>query len=245
MHVVQRPGDMLLVLVLVLVFAGSASGLAEEVTESRAAPSPPPPVPGTEAAVAPDDATTEPPKTAPESASAAECIEPQLYDDASTDGAGKATGEPDPESVVDAAGEASGKVDPLGGAAGKANQRQSESASRNDCEAPAVELAQPTLDLEALEGRLRDTGAIGFFTKLELKGQIDDLLEDFRGFHNARSELSLDALRARFNLLMLKVLSLLQDDDPELSAEIALARPGLWTVLSDPAKFAQVILTQG
>ena len=43
MHVVQRPGDMLLVLVLVLVlvFAGSASGLAEEVTESRAAPSPP------------------------------------------------------------------------------------------------------------------------------------------------------------------------------------------------------------
>ena len=188
---------------------------------------------------------TEPPKTAPESASAAECIEPQLYDDASTDGAGKATGEPDPESVVDAAGEASGKVDPLGGAAGKANQRQSESASRNDCEARRSSwLSRPSISRRSRVG-LRDTGAIGFFTKLELKGQIDDLLEDFRGFHNARSELSLDALRARFNLLMLKVLSLLQDDDPELSAEIALARPGLWTVLSDPAKFAEVILTQG
>ena len=102
-------------------------------------------------------------------------------------------------------------------------------------------LVQPSLDLEQLEARIRQTNAIGFFTKLELKGQVDDLLDDFRNFHEASGDLSLDELRERFNLLMLKVLSSLQDEDPELSGDIAVARPTLWTVLSDPAKFAQAI----
>ena len=103
----------------------------------------------------------------------------------------------------------------------------------------AASLAQPSLDLEELEARIRQTNAIGFFTKLELKGQVDDLLDDFRDFHEATGDLSLDELRERFNLLMLKVLSSLQDEDPELSGDIVVARPALWTVLSDPAKFAQ------
>ena len=112
------------------------------------------------------------------------------------------------------------------------------------CRTAAVLPPQPTLDLEELEARLRETDAIGFFTKLELKGQVDDLLEEVRNFHHEESELSIEELHERFNLLMLKVLSLLQDDDPGLSADIAMARAALWTVLSDPARFAQQV-TQG
>src|SRR5262249_7854586 len=40
--------------------------------------------------------------------------------------------------------------------------------------------AAATLDLRSLEQRLRDTTAIGVFTKLSLKNQVDDLLREFR-----------------------------------------------------------------
>ena len=100
--------------------------------------------------------------------------------------------------------------------------------------------AEPTLDLEELETRLRQTDAIGFFTKLELKSQVGGLLDDLRRFHRTDGELSLEELRERFNLLLLKLLTLLQDDDPGLSDDIATARPGLWTVLSDPQRFAEI-----
>ena len=40
--------------------------------------------------------------------------------------------------------------------------------------------AAASLDLSALEQRLRDTRAIGLFTKLSLKNQVDDLLAQFR-----------------------------------------------------------------
>src|SRR5262249_31032276 len=40
-----------------------------------------------------------------------------------------------------------------------------------------------TLDLGSLEKRLRETTAIGVFTKLSLKNQVDDLLDEFREFH--------------------------------------------------------------
>ncbi len=97
--------------------------------------------------------------------------------------------------------------------------------------------AATTLDLAALEQRLRDTRAIGVFTKLSLKNQVDDLLNEFREFHRARDRSMLAKLRQAFDLLLLKVLSLLQDGDPELARDVSSSREALWDILIDPDKF--------
>ncbi|MGH7263925.1 MAG: hypothetical protein ACREMB_03590, partial [Candidatus Rokuibacteriota bacterium] len=97
------------------------------------------------------------------------------------------------------------------------------------------------LDLAALENRLRDTQAIGFFTKLSLKNQVDDLVADFRRFHQGRSQARLAQLKERFNLLLMKVLSLLQDRDPGLAHDVAASRDRLWHVLADRGEFRRVV----
>jgi hypothetical protein len=91
-----------------------------------------------------------------------------------------------------------------------------------------------------LEQRLRDTHAIGVFTKLSLKNQVDDLLAQFRAFHHGQSPVALSALRERFELLLLKVVSLLQGGDAQLAAAVSASRDAIWTVLVDPVKFAQL-----
>jgi hypothetical protein len=100
--------------------------------------------------------------------------------------------------------------------------------------------ATPALDLTALEQRLRDTRAIGVFTKLSLKNQVDDLLAQFRSFYNGGSKVTLAELRQKFELLLLKVVTVLQDDDPSLAAAISSSREAIWGVLSDPKKLANM-----
>jgi hypothetical protein len=104
--------------------------------------------------------------------------------------------------------------------------------------APGKEKSSPPLDLASLEQRLRDTKAIGVFTKISLKNQVDDLLTQFRAFHQGRAGAVLTDLREQYNLLLLKVLSLLQGSDPVLAQAIASSREALWGLLADPAKFA-------
>jgi hypothetical protein len=102
---------------------------------------------------------------------------------------------------------------------------------------PTISGAAATLDLSGLEQRLRDTKAIGVFTKLSLKNQVDDLLEEFREFHRSRDQGMLAKLRQAYDLLILKVLSLLQDEDPALARDIASSREALWNILIDRDKF--------
>jgi hypothetical protein len=96
----------------------------------------------------------------------------------------------------------------------------------------------PALDLTSLEKRLRETKAIGVFTKLSLKNQVDDLLEQLAAFHEGRGQIPLAKLRESYDLLLLKVLSLRQDKDPALARDIAVSREALWNLLADPVKFA-------
>jgi hypothetical protein len=93
------------------------------------------------------------------------------------------------------------------------------------------------LDLGSLEQRLRDTKAIGVFTKISLKNQVDDLLEDFRNFHKSHDSSRLTKLRQTYDLLLMKVLSLLQDGDPALAHDVSSSREALWNILVDPDKF--------
>jgi hypothetical protein len=96
------------------------------------------------------------------------------------------------------------------------------------------------LDLVALEQRLKDTPAIGLFTKLSLKNQVDDLLSRFKAFHRKQSPPTVSDLRQKYDLLLLKVLSLLQDGDPSLAVAISSSRESLWGILIDPVKFAKI-----
>jgi hypothetical protein len=111
---------------------------------------------------------------------------------------------------------------------------------------PAIVAAAPSapkpapLDLNSLEQRLKDTRAIGVFTKLSLKNQVDDLLSELRAFHKGSSKTQLPVLRQKFDLLILKVLSLLQDGDPPLATAIASSREAIWGILMDPEKFAKI-----
>lgn len=103
---------------------------------------------------------------------------------------------------------------------------------------PGKQEAPPPLDLASLEQRLRDTKAIGLFTKISLKNQVDDLLTQFRAFHQGRAGSVLTELRERYNLLLLKVMTLLQGSDPVLARAIATSREAIWGILTDPVKFA-------
>jgi hypothetical protein len=104
---------------------------------------------------------------------------------------------------------------------------------------PAPAAAPPTLDLQALERRLKDTDAIGVLTKLSLKNQVDDLVERFRAFHAGQRPPTLGELRPAFDLLLMKVLSLLQDKDGRLARDIDASRDAIWGVLADRDKFSR------
>jgi len=106
--------------------------------------------------------------------------------------------------------------------------------------APVAKAAPPPLDLKALETELRETKAIGVMTKLSLKNQVDDLLSQFRAFYQGKLKTTLAELRRPFDLLVLKLLSLLQDSDPTLAAAIAASREAIWGILSDRTRFASL-----
>jgi len=103
---------------------------------------------------------------------------------------------------------------------------------------PEKPKAEPLLDLASLETRLKETKAIGLMTKIALKNQVDDLLNQFRAFYAGKLQTTLAELRRPYDLLVLKVLSLLQDSDPTLAAAIVASREAIWGILSDRAKFA-------
>jgi hypothetical protein len=105
--------------------------------------------------------------------------------------------------------------------------------------APVQPPASPPLDLAALEQRLRDTHAIGVFTKLTLRNQVNDLLDEFRQFHDGKINVPLAELRQRYEQLLLKVITLLQDADGPLARAVSSSREAIWGVLVDPKTFAK------
>jgi len=105
---------------------------------------------------------------------------------------------------------------------------------------PVARTLEPSLDVAALAARLRDTHAIGVFTKLALKNQMDDLLKQFRAHYQGGEKSSVDSLRQPYNMLVLKVLSVVQDGDPSLARTIAGSREAIWSILADREKFNSV-----
>jgi len=104
---------------------------------------------------------------------------------------------------------------------------------------PKVAATAPALDLRTLEQRLKDTSAIGVLTKLSLKNQVDDLVGKFKTYHAGARPPTLTELKPSFDLLLMKVLSLLQDKDEPLARDIDASRDAIWGVLADHDKFVK------
>ena len=98
--------------------------------------------------------------------------------------------------------------------------------------------APPTLDLTGLENQLKSTKAIGIFSKIALKNQVDDLMKQFREHYQGKNSTTMTELHQSYDLLIMKVLSLVQHDDKTLAAKIVSSRAAIWDLLSDPLKFA-------
>jgi len=99
-------------------------------------------------------------------------------------------------------------------------------------------VAGPPLDFKSLEQQLKDTRAIGFFTKITLKNQVEDLMDQFRKYYQGSAKLTMADLRRSYDMLMMKALSLLQDEDQKLASAIVSSREAIWALLADPVTFA-------
>jgi outer membrane biosynthesis protein TonB len=96
------------------------------------------------------------------------------------------------------------------------------------------------LDLNRLRQELKATRAIGLLSKLTLKNQMDDLLDRFRRYHRGETTSTMTDLRRSYDLLVMKLLSLVQDKDQKLASDIVSSREAIWGLLSDPTKFASL-----
>jgi hypothetical protein len=105
---------------------------------------------------------------------------------------------------------------------------------------PAKQKMSPLLDLPSLEKRLKETHAIDVLDKIAFRKEVDDLLSQFRAYYQGTLKTSLTELRRPYDLLVLELLSLLQDKDPSLAAAVVASREAIWIILADPAKFAML-----
>lgn len=90
--------------------------------------------------------------------------------------------------------------------------------------------SEKTFDMKELIARLKETQAIGFFTKLAIRSDALDLVAMVKAYRRHAAAYSLRELRARFDGLLLKVLALL-NGDPKLARDIYLARECIWKSL--------------
>jgi hypothetical protein len=102
-----------------------------------------------------------------------------------------------------------------------------------------------TLDFSSLVARLRKTKAINLRTKVAVKNESDDLLEQFRAYHTQTGETTLAELRHAYDSLFRELHSLLEDADPPLARDIDRSQAAIWELLADPTKFRASDLMAG
>ena len=63
-------------------------------------------------------------------------------------------------------------------------------------------------------------------------------MKQFSDYYQSKGKTTMPELRRAYDLLLMKVLSLLQDSDQKLASEVVSSREAIWGLLSDPKKFA-------
>ncbi len=92
---------------------------------------------------------------------------------------------------------------------------------------------QEIVDFEILEAEIRKTSAIGGLTKLKLSGDINKMVDALKTYHAGDSPHTLEQHREQYDLLYMKVMSQVQDKDPELFNKLCNAWDPLWAELQD------------
>jgi len=95
-------------------------------------------------------------------------------------------------------------------------------------------------DLDALIDRVSHSKSLGFLTKLSLKQDIDRFLKSIREHHDGTGDSSLEQLREQYDVMIHKLVVLLQDKDKELVKSIDNSRDTLWAILTDEKKFTSL-----
>jgi len=88
-----------------------------------------------------------------------------------------------------------------------------------------------SVDFHVLKERLKNTDAIGFFTKLAIRNDILDLMDKIKTYrkHAMLNEKRAE-IRRSFDGLLLKIIALLKDD-PKLSRDLYVGRESIWESL--------------
>jgi hypothetical protein len=113
-------------------------------------------------------------------------------------------------------------------------------ASSSVARAKCTSVKQEIVDFETLEKEIRKTKAIGGLTKLSLSGDINKMVADLKTYHAGDSPLSLEQHREQYDLLYMKVVSQVQDKDPELFNKLCNAWDPLWAELQDENNLKKV-----
>ena len=112
----------------------------------------------------------------------------------------------------------------------------SNSVARTKC----TSVEQEVVDFEILEQRIRKTKAIGGLAKLRLSGDINKMVADLKTYHAGGSAHTLEQHRQQYDLLYMKVVSQVQDKDPELFNQLCNAWDPLWAALQDESNLKKV-----
>ena len=108
-------------------------------------------------------------------------------------------------------------------------------APRSGC--PPVE--EEIVDLKLLADMLAKTKAVGLFTKLSLKKDINNVLKRLNQFHDGKSNFTLEQLEEQYNLLLMKIAIHLQDNDLALHRHLCNAWLVIWEDLRDFDRFKE------
>jgi len=103
------------------------------------------------------------------------------------------------------------------------------SVARTKC----TSVEQEIVNFDTLEKEIRKTSAIGAFAKLSLSGDINKMIDALKTYHAGDSPLTLEQHREQYDLLYMKVVSQVQDKDPELFNKLCNAWDPLWAELQD------------
>jgi hypothetical protein len=112
----------------------------------------------------------------------------------------------------------------------------SSSVARTKCSS----VEQEIVDFEILEKEIRNTKAIGGLSKLKLSGDINKMVADLKKYHAGDSPLTLEQHREQYDLLYMKVVSQVQDKDPELFNKLCNAWDPLWAAMQDEDNLKKV-----
>jgi hypothetical protein len=156
-----------------------------------------------------------------------------------------ASAAPEPNDAASAASEPPTSMAAVDSSAAAAAASIPEDSGASPRPGATASLPAETLDFESLVTRLRRTKAISLLTKVSVKNQSDDLLQEFRAYHTRHGTATLAELRRSYDSLFGTLCSLLEEGDPPLARDINRSRAAIWEVLADPRKFSASELLAG